>query len=131
MKNIFVSLLFLFGLVLASAQTPVIGPPQLSGGVKSINGAAGSFIFNGTGVNCTATTCSFTGAGSGTVNAGTTGQIAYYPGNGAAVSGTSAVGSIGLPLTPSSAGAAAANIAVINTCLYFRGNVLYLRHSGN
>jgi len=126
MKNIFVSLLFLFGLVLASAQTPVIGPPQLSGGVKSINGAAGSFIFNGTGVNCTATTCTFTGAGSGTVNAGTTGQIAYYPGNGAAVSGTSAVGSIGLPLTPSSAGAAAANIAVINTCLSTSGGTCYI-----
>lgn len=75
----------------ALAQTTGGGGPAGGGGsagVASINSTTGAFTFTGAGVSCTTTTCTFSGGGgSGTVNAGTTGQLAYYAGAGTAVSG--------------------------------------------
>ena len=41
-------------------------PQYAGGGVTSINGTPGAFTFGGSGVTCTLTTCTFTGAGGGT-----------------------------------------------------------------
>jgi hypothetical protein len=57
-----------------------------SSGVTSINSNTGAFTFNGAGVSCTGTTCSFTGGtGSGTVQSGTAYSPAYYPSGGGTV----------------------------------------------
>ncbi|HYF29057.1 MAG TPA: helix-turn-helix domain-containing protein, partial [Candidatus Paceibacterota bacterium] len=61
-----------------------------------INLAGGCFAVNGT--------CLGSGSGSGTVNSGTAGQIAYYDANGTAVSGTSSIfvapsGNVGIGTT--------------------------------
>jgi hypothetical protein len=53
-------------------------------GVASINSTTGAFTFNGPGVNCVTTTCTFTGAGS--FPTGATNQMLYYAANGTAVS---------------------------------------------
>lgn len=53
---------FILFSALASAQ--IINPGG-SGGVTTINGTAGAFTFNGTGVSCTTTTCTFSSSGGG------------------------------------------------------------------
>ena len=62
-----------------------------------------SGYISNTGSGCSA------GGGGGTVNAGTTGQIAYYTSNGSALGGTSAV-----PITSGGTGAATATGAISN-----------------
>ena len=45
--------------------TPTGWVTSTSSGVTQINGTAGAFTFSGSGVSCTTTTCTFTGASSG------------------------------------------------------------------
>jgi len=87
----------LFALGLSSLQNASTTALTLSGKLFDGSASAGNSGYvlqsTGTGVQWVATsTLGFTGGGgSGTVNTGTTGQIAYYASGGTAVSGTSAL----------------------------------------
>jgi hypothetical protein len=70
--------------IVASAVVPCSFSGGGASGVASINSTTGAFTFNGPGVNCVTTTCTFTGGGS--FPTGATNQMLYYAANGTAVS---------------------------------------------
>jgi hypothetical protein len=84
----------------ASATTSYVNSPTVNGVYGygwNVTGSAAvapaSFQLTGAGISCTGSplVCTITGGtGSGTVNSGTAGQIAYYAATGTAVSGTNA-----------------------------------------
>ena len=82
-------------------------------GVSTINGTSGAFTFNGAGVSCTTTTCSFSGSGGTSfpsISSGTNTTMAAVVGSGASMT-TSGTGTIGATSAANLAGGAAGNIS--------------------
>lgn len=81
MKRLFGFFFLLFALT-ANAQINITGSPNghvsfgsnVTAGVVSINGVGGVYTFTGSGVSCSSTTCTFTGAGVTSMN-GLTGAL--------------------------------------------------------
>jgi len=81
------------GVASTTAYAPVCGGTTTTGALQAASSGISNsgYVLTSTGASSLPTWQAAGGGGSGTVNAGTTGQIAYYASNGTAVSGETLV----------------------------------------